>query len=168
MKQNKQTVKLNESKLRDLIKESIKKILNEEYNGNDGRWREIVEEIHRLATELNEIANSEEFQIASGKFDLTEAAEKILAITGSLGGGLNLSSMVNEEEFTPHGYSSISNWGGHEIQLSDTGEMARIRTVGGAEPSKPTRWLKIYFTNEGVAYIMFKGRRVRLDQFMKY
>ena len=126
MKQNKQTVRLTESKLRQVIKESVNKVLKE----SDGH-------LYGNFDDGTSFANSKE-------------------------------TWINEEEFKPHGYSSISNWGGNEIQLSDTGEMARIRTVGGGEPSKPTRWLKIYFTNEGVAYVMFKGRRMRLDRFMKY
>ena len=80
----------------------------------------------------------------------------------------SIKTILNEDEFTPHGYSADCNYGGKEIQLSDDGEMARLRTNYGDGPSKPTRWLKIYFNNDGVAYVMFKGRRLRLDQFMRY
>ena len=163
----KQTIKLNESQLRGLIKESIKAILNEN-TFESSRWMEIIEEIHRLATELEELANAEDTPMTSGKLDLLKAAQSILKITTTFGGNMGLSSMINEDEFTPHGFYGDSNFGGKEIQISDDGEMARLRTDYGDGPSKPTRWLKIYFNNDGVAYVMFKGRRLRLDQFMRY
>lgn len=88
----KQTIKLNESQLRGLIKESIKAILNENAF-ESSRWMEIIEEIYGLATELKELANTEDTPITSGKLDLLEAAQNILKITSDLGGDLGLSSM---------------------------------------------------------------------------
>ena len=73
----------------------------------------------------------------------------------------------SDGEFIPHGYSADCNFGGKEIQLSNNGEMARIRTNYDGQPDKPTRWLKINFTKEGVAYVMFKGKRMRLDNFLR-
>ena len=93
----KQTIKLNESQLRGLINESIKSILNENtFEGS--RWMEIIEEIHRLATELKELANAEDTPMTSGKLDLLEAAQSILKITSSFGGNMDLSSMMNESQ----------------------------------------------------------------------
>lgn len=76
--------------------------------------------------------------------------------------------LKESEDFVPHGYRADSNFGGYEMQISDTGEAARVRTNYGDRPSKPSRWLKIYFNNDGVAYVNHNGRRMRLDQFMRY
>ena len=212
MKQ-KQSIKLNESELRNIIKENIKKILNEnerrdiftlnifdienENSIDDMQYaydyeseeeaiqaaREVAKKYADMDSVINVFVMAGEYMDAQGNiFGEPDAIycvsnkDKGTTMQARKNAGYSRletdeyigENMMNENEFTPHGYSSDSNFGGKEIQLSDDGEMARLRTNYGDGPSKPTRWLKIYFNNDGVAYVMFKGRRLRLDQFMRY
>ena len=48
----------------------------------------------------------------------------------------------SEDEFVPHGYYADSNWGGKEVQISDSGDAARFRRNYGT-PEDPTDWLEI-------------------------
>lgn len=50
----------------------------------------------------------------------------------------------SEDEFVPHGYFADSNWGGKEVQISDSGDAARFRRNYG-EPEDPTDWLEIEY-----------------------
>lgn len=70
------------------------------------------------------------------------------------------------EDFTPHGYKGMSNWGGYEMQISDNGEEARIRDSHTGEVSD---WLEIQFDEEGVAYVIdVNGQEERLCDYMRY
>ena len=71
-----------------------KRIKLKENAFDNSRWMEIIEEIHRLATELKELANEEDISIMQGELDLRESAQRILAITSSLGGGLGFSNKM--------------------------------------------------------------------------
>ena len=78
--------------------------------------------------------------------------------------------VLNEEndEFTPHGYMTKSNFGGTEVQISNDGSAARFRNNYGT-PDKPTDWLEIEFDEEGVAYVTLpNGSQERLDNYMRY
>ena len=90
-----------------------------------------------------------------------------------------LSQRLNEEmdEFKPHGYCCDSNWGGKEIEISDSGDAARIRTNYGDGPSKPSKWCKIQYDfqdedgndmDDGRPYILVNGEKEYLDNYMRY
>ena len=68
-----------------------------------------------------------------------------------------------EKDFKPHGYLTLTNWGGIEIEINDTNESVRYRYFGnvGRKPCK------ICYTNNGRAYIRVYGRRYYLDEFMR-
>ena len=90
-----------------------------------------------------------------------------------------LSQRLNEEmdEFKPHGYCCDSNWGGKEIEISDSGDAARIRTNYGDGPSKPSEWCEIQYDfqdedgndmDDGRPYILVNGEKEYLDNYMRY
>lgn len=90
-----------------------------------------------------------------------------------------LSQRLNEEmdDFKPHGYCCDSNWGGKEIEISDSGDAARIRTNYGNGPSKPSEWCEIQYDfqdedgndmDDGRPYILVNGEKEYLDNYMKY
>ena len=90
-----------------------------------------------------------------------------------------LSQRLNEEmdDFKPHGYCCDSNWGGKEIEISDSGDAARIRTNYGAGPSKPSEWCEIQYDfqdedgndmDDGRPYILVNGEKEYLDNYMRY
>ena len=90
-----------------------------------------------------------------------------------------LSQRLNEEmdDFKPHGYCCDSNWGGKEIEISDSGDAARIRTNYGDGPSKPSEWCEIQYDfqdedgndmDDGRPYILVNGEKEYLDNYMRY
>ena len=72
--------------------------------------------------------------------------------------------LKENDEFTPNGYRGVSNLGGHEVQISPSGDAARFRFYGG----EPTDWLEIEFDENGVAYVETPNGQERLDQYMRY
>ena len=68
------------------------------------------------------------------------------------------------DDFTPSGYRGVSNLGGHEVQISPSGDAARFKFFGG----EPTDWLEIQFDENGVAYVETERGTERLDQYMRY
>jgi hypothetical protein len=54
---------------------------------------------------------------------------------------------LDESSFIAHGYYCVSNSGGYEVQLSDCGDMARLRD---SETGEVSDWVEIkYETAEG-------------------
>ena len=49
------------------------------------------------------------------------------------------------EEFITHGYYTVSNCGGYEIQLNDWGDMARIKDAYGNDNPQISEWLEIEY-----------------------
>lgn len=70
---------------------------------------------------------------------------------------------MKAKEFVTHATLCLSNWGGIEIHLSDTGEAVKVRWYGDTN----NRWHKIYWNLNGDPYFRFKGRRWRIDNFMR-
>ena len=69
------------------------------------------------------------------------------------------------DDFIGHGYKTTSNWGGNEIQISDSGDAARLKLQSG----EITDWLEIEFDEEGVAYVTTPdGDMERLDEYMRF
>ena len=73
--------------------------------------------------------------------------------------------MSEKPTFKTHGFKSLSNFGGIEIMLSDTNscEAVKVRFYGDCN----NRWHRIYYNLSGVPYFRFRGRRWRLDEFMR-
>lgn len=57
----------------------------------------------------------------------------------------------------------LSNWGGIELMLNDSCDAATYKWYG--KPSN--RWQQIKYTNAGDPYVVIKGRRFKLDEFMR-
>lgn len=70
------------------------------------------------------------------------------------------------DEFKAHGYKTDSNWGGTEVQISDSGDSVRFRDNHGT-PGKPTDWFEIQFDENGVAYVETPNGTERLDEYMR-
>lgn len=76
----------------------------------------------------------------------------------------------SEDEFVPHGYFADSNFGGKEVQISDSGDSARFRRNYG-EPEDPTDWLEIQYHPEREdfgGYCKTPWGDETLSNYMKY
>jgi hypothetical protein len=51
----------------------------------------------------------------------------------------------NDEEFMPDGTYTVSNAGGYEIMLSDSGDMAKVKDAFGSDTPKISDWLEIEY-----------------------
>lgn len=69
------------------------------------------------------------------------------------------------DEFTPHGYKGMNNYGGNEIQINNSGDAARLKFQDG----EVTDWLEIEFDEDGVAYVTTPyGQQEKLSDYMRY
>ena len=76
--------------------------------------------------------------------------------------------LKENDDFIAHGYKTDSNWGGKEIQISNSGDAARIRNNYGGKPDTPSEWMEIQFDEDGVAYVETPNGTERLDMYMRY
>ena len=53
--------------------------------------------------------------------------------------------MKDNEEFIAHGFYTVSNAGGYEVQLSDSGDAARMRDAHGSYNPKISDWFEIKY-----------------------
>jgi hypothetical protein len=51
----------------------------------------------------------------------------------------------NDEEFMPDGTYTVSNAGGYEIMLSDSGDMAKVKDAFGSDTPEISDWLEIEY-----------------------
>ena len=73
--------------------------------------------------------------------DLIEYCNRNMAKGGGVGD--------NDEEFIVHGTYTVSNSGGYEIMISNSGDAARVRDAFGSDNTKTSDWLEIeYITDE--------------------
>lgn len=74
--------------------------------------------------------------------------------------------LMENDDFQPHGYRGTSNWGGLEMQISDSGDAARLRN---SVTNQVSDWLEIQFDENGVAYVTDEnGHEERLCDYMRY
>lgn len=70
------------------------------------------------------------------------------------------------DDFQPHGYKCTSNWGGTEMQISNSGDAVRLRDT---HTNQISDWLDIQFDENGVAYVIDEnGDEERLCDYMRY
>ena len=72
--------------------------------------------------------------------------------------------LKESDEFNPSGYRTVSNLGGHEVQIHPSGDSARFKFYGG----EPTDWLEIEFDENGAAYVETERGRELLADYMRY
>lgn len=72
--------------------------------------------------------------------------------------------LKESDEFKPTGYRTVSNLGGHEVQIHPSGDSARFKFYGG----EPTDWMEIEFDENGAAYVETERGRELLADYMRY
>lgn len=100
------------------------------------------------------------------KFNMTESQLNNLikeCITEVLAESTN-KQLKESDEFKPTGYRTVSNLGGHEVQINPSGDSARFKFYGG----EPTDWLEIEFDENGAAYVETERGRELLADYMRY
>lgn len=77
-----------------------------------------------------------------------------------------------QQDFKPQGYLTLSNSGGIEIEINDSGDAVRYRTCNcnGCEVlyGNVSHWQEIKFDNDDEMYFFVYSTRYYLNQFMKY
>ena len=72
--------------------------------------------------------------------------------------------LKESDEFKPTGYRTVTNLGGHEVQIHPSGDSARFKFYGG----EPTDWMEIEFDENGAAYVETERGRELLADYMRY
>ena len=72
--------------------------------------------------------------------------------------------LKESDEFKPTGYRTVSNLGGHEVQIHPSGDSARFKFYGG----QPTDWMEIEFDENGAAYVETERGKELLADYMRY
>ena len=65
--------------------------------------------------------------------------------------------------FTPFAARALSNWGGIEIEINETGEAVKYRYFGKIGQ----RACQIQYTTAGRAFFRARNQRYYLDEFMR-
>ena len=100
------------------------------------------------------------------KFNMTESQLNNLikeCITEVLAERTN-KQLKESDEFKPTGYRTVSNLGGHEVQIHPSGDSARFKFYGG----QPTDWMEIEFDENGAAYVETERGKELLADYMRY
>lgn len=156
----KNTIRLTESELKKIISESVKKVLKEEFNSPLPSFAaKEVEPKHRLRKQWDDDYDA---MVAKNHARGDEFMD-------SFNKKANLSygkSLKENDDFKAHGYRGTSNWGGLEMQISDSGDAARLRN---SVTNQVSDWLEIQFDEDGVAYVVDEnGDEERLCDYMRY
>jgi len=72
--------------------------------------------------------------------------------------------LKESDEFKPTGYRTVTNLGGHEVQIHPSGDSARFKFYGG----EPTDWMEIEFDENGAAYVETERGRELLADYIRY
>ena len=71
------------------------------------------------------------------------------------------------EEFIPQGTYTVSNTGGYEIMLSDSGDAAKVRDAFGSNNPRVSDWLEIEYDENGEPVIDPNGYNIPLNMVMR-
>ena len=178
----KRRIRLTESDLHRVIKESVNTVLNERKKlSNPKKWNIDGVEYE----ETNQIKGGgawhpgyrfkdheshlpERLKRYRKRKDGYRYAQSYESYPHNLHRNLTIENKVLREndDFIPHGYKGTSNLGGYEIQINDYGDGARLRD---SYTGKVSDWLEIQFDEEGVAYVIdANGNEERLCDYMRY
>ncbi len=72
-----------------------------------------------------------------------------------------------DEEFIPHGHYTVSNHGGYEVMLSDSGDAAKVRDSFGSDNPETSDWLEIEYDENGDPVIDPSGYNIPLNMVMR-
>lgn len=64
------------------------------------------------------------------------------------------------ENFITHGYYTVSNLGGYEIQLSDCGSSARVKDSWGNDNPIISEWFEIEYIENGYPNMMDEDKEM--------
>ena len=178
-------IKITESKLKQIVNESVKKVLKEgkvkktpesinidgvDYEKTDVKGGGMLHPGFRWKD--HETHNPEKSKLFRKRKDGYRYAQSYDGNPRWIHNQLTTESSTvkkvlrESDEFKPHGYKGTSNWGGNEIQLSDRGDEARIRNSHTGEISD---WMEIQFDEDGVAYVTDEnGNEERLCDYLRY
>ena len=140
----------------DALKRADKEILTP--YGPNGSLRGIDRKRKKLAKD--NINKNESKDMAKNTIRLTESQLKQMISE-------TVKNILKEnDDFQAHGYRGTSNWGGLEMQISDSGDAARLRN---SITNQVSDWLEIQFDEDGVAYVVDEsGHEERLCDYMRY
>lgn len=177
-------MKLDINKLNEAVEKAFDKIFEEEEKKEKkevkpDQWHDDYsnkEEGKVVQTRINPDTKKPEFKIPTNDkvYDTRDAAiaalreskKRVMKITeGDIRNMVVnvLNEMAGGDGFRPNGYRSVTNAGGNEIQVNDSGDAARFRLYGG----EPTDWMKIEFDENGVAYVDTPSGREMLSDYMR-
>lgn len=85
---------------------------------------------------------------------------------------INENMHEDDEPFITHGYYTVSNSGGYEVQISDDGDSARIKDNYGSDNPKISEWFEIEHvydedSDETIPIIDPNGYNIPLNQVMR-
>jgi hypothetical protein len=96
------------------------------------------------------------------EFEKVKLSENEMAIENMLN-----SDEDEIEEFIPQGTYTVSNSGGYEIMLSDSGDAAKVRDAFGSNNPRVSDWLEIEYDENGEPVIDPNGYNIPLNMVMR-
>ena len=136
----------------DINPSDFRAIARERYNISLNMLGEMAARYGKLIKEQNMRTNKKVVRLTESKLKrmIAESVYQLLR---------------ESDDFIGHGFKTTNNWGGNEIQISDSGDAARLKLQSG----EITDWLEIEFDEEGVAYVTTPdGDMERLDEYMRF
>ncbi len=73
---------------------------------------------------------------------------------------LAIDEYEKHKSFKAHGYYTISNSGGYEIELSDCGDSARVKDNYGSDNPQISDWLEIEYIENGYPNMMDENKEM--------
>ena len=71
---------------------------------------------------------------------------------------------MKDKKFEPQGYLTLSNYGGIEIEVNNTGDAVRFRMYDG----NVSEWQELKFDENGEMYFFVYSDRYYLNQFESF
>lgn len=176
--------KIDINKLNETVEKAFNKIFEEEEKNKENKnteptqWHDEYinnDDNDVVQARMNPESGKEEYKIPTRDTVFTtkdaaisalkESKKRVMKITeGDIRNMVvNVLNEMAGDEFKPNGYRGVSNAGGNEIQVNDSGDAARFRLYGG----EPTDWMGIEFDENGVAYVDTPSGREMLSDYMR-
>lgn len=141
------------------------------YSFGDDVYYDYTKFREAMGIEENNIKEDTETMIQNNGTSMSNKAQATGDMSSEVPQGTQQSGGLNEEEFIPHGSYTISNLGGYEIMLNNSGDAAMVRDAFGSDNPKTSDWLEIeYIPNdegETEPVIDPNGYNIPLNQVMR-